>query len=173
MKVRNALGFSPSETTHNLLYLIQNGWIEKEAEPYSGLKSRAYGTRKELHSISAKAIDLFEEGSMFSEPASLYGLAVAGDHNVIQVGTNIYAHQSYQDLQTALIPLFQAVVLSEDLTPEQKFEAIADIKAIQSQLLKAEPNKPVLNKLKENLHWLGDVAGLSSFLMSVLQHWPF
>ncbi len=173
MKVRKELEFSPSETTHNLLYLIQNGWIEKEKEPYTGLKSKAYGTRKELHSISAKAIDLFEEGSMFSEFGSLHGLVVTGDHNVVQVGANVYAHQSYQDLQAALISLFQAVVLSEDLTPEQKFGVIADIKTIQSQVIKAEPDRHFLNKLKENLRWLADIAGLSSFLMNVFQHWPF
>ena len=66
MKVRRGLGYSPPETAHNLEYLIQNSWIDKETEPYTGPRSRTFGTQRELYNISAKAVDLFEEGSMFS-----------------------------------------------------------------------------------------------------------
>lgn len=173
MKVRRELGYPPPETTHNLEYLIQNGWIEKEIEPYTGPRSRTFGTQREVYNISAKAVDLFEEGSMFSSNPPVHELVIAGDYNIVQVGPNTYAYARYQDLQSALLRLLQGVFVTEDLSPTQKFEAIADIKAIQAQLLKPEPEKSLLNKLKEGLGFLANVTGLSTFVLTVLQHWPF
>jgi len=173
MKVRNGLGYSPPETAHNLEYLIQSGWIEKQTEPYTGPRSHTFGTQKELYSISAKAVDLFEEGSVFSSSPPVNELVIAGDYNIVQVGPNTYAYAPYQDLQSALLRLIQGVFLSEDLSPGKKVEAIADIKAIQAQLLKAEPEKTFLNKLKEGVSFLANVAGLTNLAMNVLQHWPF
>lgn len=173
VKVRRELGYTPSETVHNLEYLIQNGWIEKQTEPYAGPRSRTFGTQRELYNISAKAVDLFEEGSMFSSSPPLNELVIAGDYNIVQVGPNTYAYAPYQDLQSALVRLIQGVFLSEDLSPAQKMEAIADIKAIQAQLLKPEPEKTFLNKLKEGVSFLANVAGLANLAMNVLQHWPF
>ena len=172
-KVRTELGNTPSETTHNLEYLIQNGWIETETEPYTGPRSRTFGTERQLYNISAKAVDLFEEGSIFSSNPPVHELVISGDYNIVQVGPNTYAYARYQDLQSALLRLLQGVFLSEDLSPVQKFQAIADIKAIQAQLLKPEPEKTFLNKLKEGVSFLANMAGLSTVVMNVLQHWPF
>lgn len=171
--MREELKFNPSETTHNLLYLIQNDWIEKESEPYSGPRARAFRKERELHQISTKAIDLFEEESMFSEHSSMQDLVIAGDLNIVQVGPNTYAYEEYQDLQSALLALLQAVVLSEHLSPRKKLRAMADIKAIMASLLHSEPDRTFLNRLKDRIGWLGDFAGISSFLMNVFQHWPF
>jgi len=170
--VRDKLGFTPAETTHNLEYLIQYGWIEKETEPYTGPRSRSFGTVKELHSISAKAIDLFEEGSVFSARPPFQELVVAGNQNIVQVGPNTFAYATYGELQTALLALLQAVTLSEELTANQKVAAIADIKTAQAQILKSEPDRTTLAKLKEGLSWLSNVAGISNFVMNVLRHWP-
>ena len=172
-KVREELKFNASKTTHNLLYLIQNDWIEKESEPYSGPRARTFGTQRELHQISTKAIDLFEEESMFSEHSSMQELVVAGDLNIVQVGPNTYAYEEFQDLQSALLALLQAVVLSEDFSPRQKLRAMADIKAIMASLLHSEPDRTFLNRLRDRIGWLGDFAGISSFVMNVLQRWPF
>ncbi len=172
-KVREELKFNPSDTSHNLLYLIQNDWIEKESEPYSGPRSRAFGKERELHQFSTKAVDLFEEESLFSEHSAMQELVIAGDLNIVQVGPNTYAYVEYQDLQSALLALLQAVVLSEDLSRRQKLRAMADIKAIMASLLHSEPDRTFLNRLRDRIGWLGDFASFSSFLMNVFQHWPF
>ncbi len=171
--VRTRLRFTPAEATHNLEYLIQNGWIEKETEPYTGPRSRAFGKERELFGISAKTIDLFEEGSVFSSKPPLQEIVVAGNQNIVQVGPNTFAHVTYGDLQSALLALLQAITLSEELSPEQKIGAIADVKTVQAQLLQPEPDRTVLDKLKVGLSSLANVAGISNFVLTVLRHWPF
>ncbi len=173
MKVRTELGFAPAETTRNLDYLIQNEFIAKDTEPYTGAKGIRLAKEREFYRISSKAMEFFEGESMFSAGPSLQGLVVAGDHNIVQVGVNVFAHPKYRDLQTALESLLHGVILTEDLPSDRKFQAIADIKAIQAQLLKPEPEGVFLNKLKEGISWLAKFAGLSNFLMNVVRHWPF
>ena len=172
-KIRSELEFTPAETTHNLDYLIQNGLLEKETEPYTGPRSRSFGTERELYGLSAKAIDLFEGDSMFSAKTPVQEIVVAGDQNIVQVGPNTYAYVQYQNLQSALNELLQAVILSEELSSEKKVEAIAEVKTIQAQLMKREPDKTLMNRLKEALGPLANVAGISNFLLNVLRHWPF
>ncbi len=173
MRVRDELRFSPAETNRNLDYLIQNSFIVKETEPYTGAKGVRLAKEREFYRISSKAIDFLEGESMFSVGSSLQGLVVAGDHNIVQVGVNLFAHEAYRDLQTALESLLHGVILTEDLSSKQKFRAIADIRAIQAQLLKPEPERTLINKLKVGIGWLAKYAGLSNFLLNISQHWPF
>lgn len=172
-KIRSELDFTPAETTHNLDYLIQNGFIEKETEPYTGPRSRTFGTERELYSLSAKAIDLFEGESLFSSKPLIQEIVVAGNQNIVQVGPNSYAYVQYQNLQSALNELLQGVILSEELSSEQKVSAISDLKSIQAQLMKPEPDKSLMNRLKESLSWLANIAGISNFLLNVHRLWPF
>lgn len=172
-KVRTELELPPAETTHNLEYLVQSGWVEKEIEPYTGPRSRTFGTMRELYTIAAKAVDLFENGSIFSSSPPVQELVIAGDHNIVQVGPNAYAHVRYGDLQSALQALLQAATLSEELSPDQKLQVMADGRAIQAQLLKPDPDKTILNRLKEGVGWLADIASLSNFVANVLRLWPF
>lgn len=171
-KVRHELNYNASQTNHNLLYLIQNEWIEKESEPYGGPRARTFGRERVLHQISTKAVDLFEQDSMFSEHSLMQELVIAGDVNIVQVGPNTYAFVEYKDLQYALFSLLQAVMLSEDLSRRQKLQAVADIKAIMASLLHTEPDRTLLNMLKEKVAWLGNIASVSSFLMNAFKHWP-
>ncbi len=172
MKVRKKLKFTPPETTRNLDYLIQNSFIRKDIKPYTGPKGRAFGTKRETYQVSPKTIDFFEEGSQFSAEPSLQGLSISGDRNIVQIGTNVFAYAEYGDLQTALVSLLHGVILSEDLSDEQQFQAIADSKTIMAQLLKPEQDPTLLERLKEKLGWLSNVAGLAGFLSNVFRHWP-
>ncbi len=170
-KVRNE--FTAPETTRNLDYLIQNSFIRKDRKSYTGPKGKTFGTKRETYRVSPKTIDFFEEGSQFSAEPSLQGLSITGDYNIVQIGTNVFAYAEYRDLQTALVSLLQGVILSDELLPEQKLQAFADIKAIVAQLLKPEQDPTLLNRLKEKLSWLANVAGLAGFFANVLHHWPF
>ncbi len=173
MRVRNELNFTASETTRNLDYLTQNSFIRKDRESYTGPKGKAFGTKRETYRVSSKTIDFFEKGSEFSAEPSLQGLSIAGDHNIVQVGVNVFAYAEYEQLQTALVSLLHGVILSEDLSDEQQFQAFADIKAIMAQLLKPEQDPTLLDRLKGKLGWLSNVAGLAGFLSNVFTHWPF
>src|SRR5256885_15930191 len=99
-KIRSELEFTPPETIHNLEYLIQNRFIEKETEPYTGPRSRSFGTERELYFLSTKAIDLSEGESIFSSKPPVQEIVVAGNQNIVQVGPNTYAYVQYQSLQS-------------------------------------------------------------------------
>lgn len=172
-KVREGLRFNPNETTRNLDYLIKNEWIVKEREPYAGPRSQAFGKERELYSISANAMDLFEGDSTFSVGPSIQGLAIIGDDNIVQTGRNILVQSRYQDLQESLSALLQRAILSDDLSQDQKIQLAADIRAIQAQLVKPEQDETLLNRLKSKISWLGNIASFSSFFMKVAEYWPF
>ncbi len=171
--LKEELGLTPAEISHNLDYLIQSEWIVKMREPYTGRAAQAYGTKRETHRISSKGIDLFEGGSPFSMPESYHAINVSGERNIVQVGFGNYANVKYQDLQMALESLLQGVVISEDISAEHKVQTVADVKSIQSQLLKPEQDETLLNRIKGKLEWLGNIGGLSSLWNMVMQHWPF
>ncbi len=170
--VRSKLGVTPAETTHNLEYLIQNGWIEKETEPYTGPRFRAFGTVWDLYGISAKAIDLFEEGSVFSSNPLFRSSSSRGTRTSSKWPRTPSRTPRTGTFNPHCSPFSKAVTLSEDLSPEQKIGAIADVKTAQAQILKPEPDRTVLEKLKESLSTLANIAGISSFVLNALHHWP-
>lgn len=173
-KIREKLGFAPAELQHNLEYLIQNGYILKEQEEYPGPQSRRYGQMRTVYKLSTKAIDLFEGQSAFSSEGLFAGIGIRGDHNIVQVGYGNIADVSFIDLSSALEDLKQRVKISEDLPDVQKIYVVADITAIQSQLVKPEPDSRLLNGLLSRVRDAIAVGGgLASLMNTVTQHWPF
>lgn len=173
-KIKDSLGFTPAEVQHNLEYLIQNGFILKKREPYPGPQSQRYGTKKTVYKLSTKAMDLFEGESPFSVEGTFGGIVIHGDSNIVQLGYGNVANIQYQDLYRVLEDLKQGVKISEDLPDDEKIYVVSDITAIQTQLVRSDPDRTFLNKLLNRVReTIALGGGLASLMNAVMRHWPF
>ncbi len=172
--IKESLGFTPPEIQHNLEYLIQNGFILKEQESYPGPQSRRYGQKRTVYRLSTKAIDLFEGQSAFSTEGLFGGISIQGDNNIVQFGYGNVANVNFRDLFLALEDLKQGVKMTEDLPDVEKIYVVSDITTIQSQLVRPEPDKKLLNRVLSRIR--GAITfggGLASLWNAVIHHWPF
>lgn len=172
--IRTELGFTPAEIQHNLEYLIQNSFIRKWQQPYPGPQSQRYGGKRTLYKLTTKGMDLFEGPSPFSAEGLYAGVVIRGDSNIVQVGQGNIANIEYKDLFAALEDLKQGVKISEDIPDEQKIYAVADISAIQTQLVRSTPDPTLLKRLLGRVRdTIALSGGLASLFSTVIEHWPF
>ncbi len=95
---------------------------------------------------------------------SLYGQAVFGD-NYGQL-----MQEEKGDILKALQDLFEEVRTAKTIPEEIKSNAIGDIQTIQSQTMKAKPDKGIVNRAVKSLSVLADASQVAQFALRVLPH---
>jgi hypothetical protein len=158
-------GLTEQEIVRNLDYLIQTGWVLKEAESYQLRTERGIvTTRTEHFKISDKGIDHFEGISAFQRAHPLTGINITNIQGVTIVGDGNVVNAQYSDLYGNLSLLAEEIMKSDKFSDEEKLNYRAEINTIKSQLSKTTPDKSIVAKAWDKLKPIATVAGIVSFV---------
>jgi hypothetical protein len=156
---------SRPEIRRNLTYLISERWVEEEQVVKSvPLKSGAIIPQStSYYRITAAGIDKIDGPGEFTMP-KFHGINIhavnASGHNIITVGDGNQVDVRHSTAASALADLRQKIVSSKQLTEDQKFEAVADVDTIQSQLAKASPSARIIRVAWSGVEKMATLAGL-------------
>jgi hypothetical protein len=160
-----AKGLEQKQVRRNLQYLIDTGWVQQE------VKTSAFHTGKRMvtservsYMISSQGIDYFEGRSKFEKREGLAGIRIENVSGIVIIGNNNYARQEYVHLFKTLEELDNKIRLTDQLTDEQKLDYSADLKTIQSQLAKANPDKGIIAKLWGGVKGLASIGSFAGFV---------
>ena len=162
-ELKSSHGLTQTEVVGNLNYLMSEGWIEEEQVnksvplPSGTIIPQATSYYK----ITAPGIDKIEGPGEFTME-KLSGIKIeATGQNIITVGDGNQVNAQYEPIGEALVDLKQELLREDSLTEAQKLDAVSDIDSIESQLVKAEPNRTVIQGAWEGVKKLDTVLGLA------------
>jgi hypothetical protein len=142
-------GYKQGQTSSNLDYLIQKGWVVEVVTrttftTKSGIR-RHQSTS--TYKISDIGIDRLEEGSVYRRPESHPGISIVNVKGVTIVGDGNVVNTELAELSRALNRLEQAVADSSDLKDEDKLDLVANIGSIQSHISSPRPKRDLIKKI--------------------------
>ena len=132
-----------SDVMSAINYLCDAGWVRREEE--DRMFKTAQG--KVYFRITAEGVDKIEGMGEYTPP-KFYGVNIsASDGSIVQVGDGNHVAASHADAARA-VEDFKAVLLASDELPqEDKLSAVADVQAMEIQMVKTEPPRAVLREL--------------------------
>jgi len=154
---------SQQEVMSNLNYLISQGWIaEEQIEKSVPLPSGTVIPQStSFYRITAAGIDKIEGPGEFTMD-KFKGIKIeATGQNIITLGDGNQVNARFGDVGGALADLRTAFVNSPSVSESEKLDAVADIASIESQLIKANPNRSVVTGAWENLKRFDTVLGIA------------
>lgn len=138
--------FKQQEVNSNLDYLLQKGWVAKIEERRTFTTAR--GTTQESistkYKISDIGIDRLEGASTYRRHEHFSNVNITNVRGVTVVGSGNVVNTELTDLSNALSELEAKISEAENVSEEEKLNAIADIGTIQTQLSKPHPNKRII-----------------------------
>ena len=152
-KILKQQGLTENEIARNLDYLIQSGWVIKDIKKYPIPGKRVSG-EKISFKLSKTAVEYFEGPSAFGVSESFSGINITNIGGITQVGRDNYASNQFVDLYTTLDQLGKEIRLSDKFTDKEKYEYQVDIKTLQDQLAKPNPEKSLFQKFLDKLKTL-------------------
>jgi DNA-binding PadR family transcriptional regulator len=156
------LGITQNQIVKNLDFLVQNGWVIKVIEKriYKSPKGFEFPSEKKLYKLSDAGINYFEGPSRFTTTSRFAGININNVSGIVILGDNNIVRSEYVDLFKKLEQLENAVKLNNQLTTEDKLSVQADIQVIKDQLIKANPDKNIIQRAKESISFLGSIPGV-------------
>lgn len=148
----------------NTTFLVQNGYIE-EVEVKNFFAQKKFGNSKPSikYRLSREGLAYFEHGSKFDKSSVFAGIGdVTGSGNNIIIGnqnsiTSI-TNTQYSEGHNLAEDLRRRVNALGELADDKKIAIQSDLETIKSQLAKQNPDKGIIEKAKENLGFLANVA---------------
>lgn len=154
---------SQQQVVSNLHYLISQGWIEEEKVSKSvPLPSGTVIPQvTSYYKITAAGTDKIEGPSEFTMDR-FNGIRIeATGQSIVTVGDGNQINAQHSDIAHALIDLRKAVIASEQLNDAEKLDVASDIDSIESQLVKATPNKTVISAAWEGVKKIAVAADVA------------
>jgi len=157
--LETALGYKQKQVNSNLDYLVQKDWVAKIEERRTFTTPR--GTTQEsvstTYKISHVGVDRLEGASTYQRKNHYSNINITNIKGVTIVGSGNVVNTELTDLSNVLSELEASISQSEEISEEQKLNAIADIGAIQNQLSKPEPNSSIIKEA-----WAGIKAAVTA-----------
>lgn len=176
-ELKSSHGMSQNEIRRNLTYLLSEGWIDEDpVERTFRLPSGVAQTQVTAHYIiTASGIDKVAGESEFTKP-KLAGVNIeATGQNVITIGDNNVVDARFSGVASQLADLKAKVQGSSEIDDHSKVNLIADLGSMQEQLVRKQPDRPVLMILWDNVKGIlqatslaGSLASLGTALMPLL-----
>lgn len=162
-----------NQVAANATFLVQNGFIE-EVEVKNFFAQSKFGNSKPSYKyrLSREGLAYFEHGSKFDKSNTFAGIGdIAGNGNYIIIGnqnsiTSI-TNSQYSDGHRLAEDLRRRVNALGELSDDQKIAVQGDLETIKSQLAKQNPDRGIIEKAKENLGFLADVATVAPFAIQL------
>ncbi len=167
-KEMKSLNVSREETNRNLSYLTDNGWIKEELkESYFRKGQFSFPSESRTFRISTNGIELFQEKSKFQRAGDVAGINIQNVSGVVNIGNDNYIRNESVSLFRSLEELDGKIRLTDQLKDEDKLNYRAEIKTIQSQLSKANPDKDIIKKSWNILEKLTTLSGIADLISKI------
>jgi hypothetical protein len=167
-KAMKVLGISREETNRNLSYLVDNGWVREEMkESHITAGKLTVLTEQRTFRIAPPGIEFFEGKSKFQKIDGAAGINLDNVSGVVVIGNRNVVRNESVNLFKSLDELDGKIRMSDQLTDEQKLDYQAEIKTIQSQLPKSNPDKDIVKKAWGSLEKLSTIAGIADLLIKI------
>lgn len=151
----------------NTTFLVQNGFVEEVSVENYFAKNKFGGSKPSIkYRLSREGLAYFEHGSKFDKSSVFAGIGdITGDGNIVIVGNrnNItsLASAQYEEGHRLTEDLRRHINALGELSDAQKISIQGDLETIKSQLAKQVPDKGILQRAKENLSSLADIATIA------------
>lgn len=164
-----------NEVAANVGFLVQNGFIE-EVEVQNFFAQNKFGNSKPSYKyrLSREGLAYFEHGSKFDKSNVFAGIGdISGNGNNIIIGnqntiTNI-ANAQFSEGHRLTEDLRRRVNALGELPDEQKIAIQSDLETIKSQLAKQAPDTGILQRAKENLNFLANIAAVAPYTQKLFE----
>lgn len=147
LKERCAL--SQAEVMGAITYLCDAGWVRRDEEDrvFRTPQGTMQPSKKVYFRITADGVDKIDGEGEYTAP-KFYGVNItATDRSIVQVGDGNHVDARFADAAKALESFREAVLSAEDLPQEARLSVVADVQAMEIQLVKPSPPRPVLREL--------------------------
>lgn len=162
-------GISQGEVVTNLDYLVQNGWVKEEVESrtFKSPKGFEFPCETRKYRLSDVGIKYIEGGSVFDTSNSFNGINITNMGGITVVGNNNIVRNEYLDIFRVLEQLENEVKLTDKIDDQRKLSTISDIRTIESQLSKPNPDVNILKAVIGTISFLGSVDGIINLYQKV------
>lgn len=157
-------GLKENQVADNVTFLVQNGFVEEvPIENYFAKKQFGGAKPTYKYRLAREGLAYFDHGSKFDNSSVFAGIGdISGNGNNIIIGnknsiTSI-ANTQYSEGHKLAEDLRRRVNALGELTDEEKISIQSDLETVKSQLAKQQPDKGILQKAKENIAFLADLA---------------
>lgn len=164
-----------NEVAANVTFLVQNNLVEEVAvENYFAKKNFGGAKPSYKYRLSRDGLGFFEHGSKFDHSSVFAGIGdISGSGNFILIGndnsvtslSNVVfseGHKLVEDLRRRVNAL-------GELNDEEKISIQGDLETIKSQLAKSKPDVGILEKAKDNLGILADIAAVAPYVIKLTE----
>lgn len=164
-KAMKSLGISREETNRNLCFLVDNSWVREEVKESQFSKGSAiFRGENRTYRILPSGVELFQGKSEFQKLDNVAGINFENISGIVNIGNGNYIRNESVDLFRFLDELDGKIRLTDQLTDVDKVGYRAEVKTIQSQLSKPQPDNDILSKSWNVLKGLSTVASLVSII---------
>lgn len=170
-EIRSALkqkGLAQKEVIRNLQYLIETGWVKEiveESRFYRG--TSVIPTKSVSYMITSHGIEYFDGASKFPKKGSMAGIRIENVSGVVNIGDNNYIRTESVQLFKSLDELDNRIRMTDQLTDEDKLSYRAEVKTIQSQLSKSNPDKGIIARSWGALKGIATIGSMVSIIEKV------
>lgn len=172
MEIRSALklrGMDQKSVIRNLLYLIEATWVREDIRTRQ-IRTRSGGfvtNESKTYIITNQGIEFFEGKSRFSKPDVPAGINIHNLNGVFSIGDNNLIRNETKHIYEKLEELENKIRLTDQLDDQAKINYRAEVKTIQSQLSKPNPDKDIVNRAYGALRNLAPIASLAPLVSTV------
>lgn len=162
-------GLTQQQVMSNLTYLIDRGWVKTVTQEKTvQVRGGTVPSVVTWYEIAAPGIEKIEGESEFKPQDRFAGINInASGSNVITLGDGNVVNVKYEQLHKALDELKTAVAANKQLSDAQKLDITVDIESVKDQLVKAAPNRSVVQDLWNGIEKLVTAAGLVDYSIKV------
>ena len=152
------IGIERAQVIRNLQYLIDTGWV-KEIVKTSTFRtgSRLVNAESTSYMIGSQGIEYFEGRSIFEKKEGTAGIRIENVSGVVTIGDHNIIRQEFVPLFKLLDDFDNRIRMTDQLTDDQKLDYSSDVKTIQTQLSKPNPDRDIIGKA-----W-GALKGIATF----------
>lgn len=157
-------GIDRKQVIRNLQYLIDTGWVKEivTTSTFRTTKGNLVNSPSSAYMIGSQGIDYFEGRSKFEKKEGMAGIKIENVSGVVTIGDHNYIRQEFMPLFKLLDDLDNRIRLTDQLDDKEKVDYSAEVKTIQSQLAKPNPDKGILARSWGALKGVATLGGLTN-----------
>ncbi|MCX6776995.1 MAG: hypothetical protein NTY73_03450 [Candidatus Micrarchaeota archaeon] len=167
-KSMKSCGINREETNRNLSYLVDNGWVKEDVKQSQFRKGKfSYPTESRTFRISTSGIELFHGKSKFQKLEGITGINIQNVSGVVNIGDGNYIRNEFVSIFRSLDELDGKIRITDQLNDADKLSYRAEVKTIQSQLSKPNPDKGIISKSWSVLEKLATISSIADLIIKV------
>ena len=164
-----------NEVAANVTFLVQNNLVE-EVPVENFYAKKNFGNTKPSYKyrLTRDGLGYFEHGSKFDHSSVFAGIGdISGSGNFILIGNSnsvtSLSNVAYSEGHNLVEDLRRRINALGELNDEGKISIQGDLETIKSQLAKSKPDVGILEKAKNNLSVVANIAAVAPYVVKLTE----